>query len=279
MVKRLILVALLAVSCGRLEIQNMLYPLVPDVNDRVSSSLEWNENHPPVTLSAPSDYRFYACSDIHIIDDRPVRFQSMVDVAADDPKCAFYLCLGDLLFGKGHMDWISEIMSSSSATGFTLVGNHDLLFGLWDYWKDTFHRSTYYFFVETPSGKDLYVMLDSASGTLGEKQSAWLEKLLADERPSCRHCIVSVHTNILRTDASQFPSTNFTREETWYLLDLMSRSRADLMIAGHDHVRDVSSFGGVTYITLDNLKDYSSNASYLAVDVGEGLEYEFIECK
>jgi len=279
MVKKLILAAFLAVSCGRLEIQNMILPLVPDVNKRVEASLEWNETHPPVTLSAPADYRFYACSDIHIIEDRPVFFQRMADACAGDPKAAFYLCLGDLLFGKDHMDWIADVMSSSPATGFILVGNHDLLFGLWDTWKELFHSSTYYFFVDTPAGKDLYIMLDSSSGTLGERQSEWLEDVLADVRPSCRHCVVSVHTNILRTDTSQFPSTNFTREETWYLLDLMTRSKVDMMIAGHDHVRDVSSFNGVTYITLDNLKDYSPIASYMTVDVGEGLDYNFVECK
>lgn len=277
MVKRLILAALLAVSCGRLEIQNILFPLVPDVNDRVEASFKWNENHPPVTLSAPADYRFYAGSDIHIVDERPVFFERMTSTCAEDPAAAFYLCLGDLLFGKEHMDWIADIMASSTAPGFILVGNHDLLFGLWDTWKATFHSSTYYFFVDTPAGKDLYIMLDSASGTLGEKQAKWLEGVLADVRPSCRHCVVSVHTNIFRTDATQFPSTNFTREETWFLLDLMTRSKVDMMIAGHDHVRDVSFFNGVTYITLDSLKDDSPSASYMTVDVGDGLEYKFVE--
>ena len=59
----------------------------------------------------------------------------------------------------------------------------------------------------------------------------------------------------------------------------MSRSKVDMMIAGHDHVRDVSSFNGVTYITLDNINDYSPIASYLTVDVGDSLDYKFVECK
>ncbi|MBO4340049.1 MAG: metallophosphoesterase [Bacteroidales bacterium] len=281
MVRRLffILIALSALSCGKLEMVNMFLPLSGDVNSRVEESLAWNESAGVTTLTVTKDpYRWYVCSDIHIDTAPPARFAEMVAREKADEDAFFYQMLGDILFGKDHLDWVSGIMlDPANDPGFAIVGNHDLYFDGWDAWRAVFHSSTYYYFVQTPVARDLYLMLDSANGTLGERQLEWLEDVLERERPGCRHCFVSVHTNILRTDASQLPSTNFTLEETYRILDIMTRGKVDLMLAGHDHVRDVSRFGEVSYITLDSIKDGADNASYLTLDTGESVSYEFVE--
>lgn len=276
--KVLILAAALSVSCGKLDIVNMLLPLSTDVNKRVEQSLEWNKSAGTTTISVPEDsYRFYVCSDVHVEEARPARFARMVETEKEDQDAFFYQVLGDLLFGTEHLDWITDIvLDPANDPSFVIAGNHDLFFDMWDTWRENFHTSTYYYFVKTPSATDLYIMLDSANGTLGEKQTAWLEEVIRENRPGCRHCIVSVHTNMFRTDTSQFPSTNFTLEETYRLTSLFSRSSVDLVLSGHDHVHDVSSFGGVTYITLDDIKDNTDHASYMTVDVGTGVEYAFV---
>ena len=70
--------AALCFSCEKLEIKNMLFPYADDVNTRVAESLGWNEGAGVTTVTVPADaYRFYACSDIHIEDDRPANFQQM----------------------------------------------------------------------------------------------------------------------------------------------------------------------------------------------------------
>ena len=114
---------------------------------------------------------------------------------------------------------------------------------------------------------------------MGEKQLAWLECVFATQRPGCRHCIVGVHTNMFRTDASQLPSTNFTLEETYRLTALFSKNNVDTVLSGHDHFRDVSVYNGVTYITLDQIKDGTSNASYMIFDMGQCVDYQFVPCK
>ena len=277
----LILAAALCFSCEKLEIKNMLFPYADDVNTRVAESLGWNDGAGVTTVTVPADaYRFYACSDIHIEDDRPANFQQMVQKEMADEKGAFYLVLGDLLFGKDHMEWVAETMNAAgNDPGFIIAGNHDIFYGGWEQWKDLFHSSTYYFFVQTPSAKDIYIMLDSANGTLGEKQLAWLEDVLGSQRPGCRHCIVCVHTNMFRTDISQFPSTNFTLEETYRLTALFSKNSVEFVLSGHDHFRDVSVYDGVTYITLDQIKDGTSNASYMTFDIGQNIDYQFVSCK
>lgn len=278
--KKLALILLLfsSISCGKLDLVNMFLPLSTDVNKRVEQSLEWNKGAGVTTLSVPEDtYRFYACSDVHLEETRPANFSSMIEKEKADEKAAFYLVLGDLLFGKDHMEWVSEIMDApGNDPGFIIAGNHDIFYGGWEQWKDLFHSSTYYFFVQTPSAKDIYVMLDSANGTLGEKQLAWLKDVLENQRPGCRHCFVCVHTNFFRTDASQLPSTNFTLEETYTLTSLFSKSSVDFVLGGHDHFRDVSTYDGVTYITLDQIKDGTDNASYMVFDTGQNIDYQFI---
>lgn len=279
--KKLALILLLvsSVSCGKLDLVNMFLPLSTDVNKRVEQSLEWNKGAGVTTLSVPEDtYRFYACSDIHIEETRPANFSSMIEKEKADEKSAFYLVLGDLLFGKDHMEWVSEIMDApGNDPGFIIAGNHDIFYDGWAQWKDLFHSSTYYFFVQTPSAKDIYIMLDSANGTLGEKQLDWFRDVLENQRPGCRHCFVCVHTNFFRTDASQLPSTNFTLEETYTLTSLFSKSSVDFVLGGHDHFRDVSTYDGVTYITLDQIKDGTDNASYMVFDTGQNMDYQFIK--
>lgn len=278
--KKLALILLLvsSVSCGKLDLVNMFLPLSTDVNKRVEQSLEWNKGAGVTTLSVPEDtYRFYACSDIHLEETRPANFSSMIEKEKADEKAAFYLVLGDLLFGKDHMEWVSEIMDApGNDPGFIIAGNHDIFYGGWEQWKNLFHSSTYYFFVQTPSAKDIYIMLDSANGTLGEKQLDWLRDVLENQRPGCRQCFVCVHTNFFRTDASQLPSTNFTLEETYTLTSLFSKSSVDFVLGGHDHFRDVSTYDGVTYITLDQIKDGTDNASYMVFDTGQNIDYQFI---
>ena len=280
MVRRLIVILLATglLSCERLDIVNMLLPLAKDVNKRVEESLAWNSTASVQTISVPDDdYRWYVCSDVHIEDARPANLKAMVQAEKADEKAYFYQLLGDLIFGREHMDWVTEIVDDpANDPGFVIIGNHDLFFDNWDAWKGAFHTSTYYYFVQTPGFKDIYIMLDSANGTLGEKQTDWLVDVLSKQRPGCRHCFVSVHTNIFRSDLSQFPSTNFTLEETYYLLDLMSHGSVDMMIAGHDHSRDVTTYNGVTYITLDQIKDGASNASYMVVGVGQTVDYQFV---
>ena len=272
-----ILAAALACSCGKLEIANMLFPYAQDVNERVEESLALNSGIGVTTLTVPSDsYRFYACSDIHIQENRPANFQAMVQKERADEGSFFYLLLGDVLFGKEHMEWVADIMNApENHPGFIIAGNHDIFYGGWEQWKVLFGSSTYYFFVQTPSARDIFIMLDSANGTLGEKQLEWLRDVLDKDRAGCRHCIVGVHTNMFRTDLSQFPSTNFTLEETYTLTSLFSKAGVDIVLSGHDHVRDVTPYDGVTYITLDQIKDGTSNASYLTVDVDDGVEFDF----
>ena len=280
MVKRILTVlASLAMllSCDKLDLVHMVVPVSPDVNSRVEASLQYNADAGVTILYSLSDtYHTYICSDIHV-EESPVRFRQMLQDLGKDHIAVCYQMLGDILFGKEHLEDVVSIMQDSSCgKGFAALGNHDIIFNFWGRWQEAFHSSCYYYTVATPLHRDMYIVLDSASGLLGESQKAWLENVLRNKRPSFRNCVVSTHANLLRTDGSQFPSSNYSLDETFYLMDLFRRYNVDMFIAGHDHHRSVNTTGGVTYITLDDIKEKTANASYLILESGDNLSYRFV---
>ena len=136
--------------------------------------------------------------------------------------------------------------------------------------------SVYWFEVSYGSGKDLFITLDSASGTLGRKQMEWLKELLAIRRSDYRHCVVFTHTNIFYTDNSQTGSGNMAMEETCVLTDLLARHNVTLCLQGHDHSREDLTFGGVRYTIVGTIRDEVDNPEYLIIRLSDsGVEYSW----
>lgn len=273
---------LMMTGCKKLDIAGMFLHKGTDVRIRVQQSLEYNEEHGYPSVTVPNDdYRFYVCADIHA-EGYPKRFAEMVRRENADTMSYFYLVLGDLIWTQEHMSHFPEIMPIEPGThvgedtGFMIVGNHDLFYDNWDGWRAMFHTSTYYIEVHTPHYNDLFIMLDSGSGSLGDNQTDWLKRILKDKRPNYRHCIVCLHNNLFRTDHSQLPSSNLPLEETYALMRLFADNNVDLVLQGHDHYRSIMDFEDVQYIDLDDLKDDSPQASYLTVDVSSTIGYDFI---
>ena len=60
-------------------------------------------------------------------------------------------------------------------------------------------------------------------------------------------------------------------------MDLMSRNSVEMVIMGHFHACEQRQFGGVTYVMTDNLNEGKLTPSYLVVNVGEKVTYEYEE--
>ena len=175
----------------------------------------------------------------------------------------------------------AAVADSTSATAgcapvMAIVGNHDLFFGQWEDYKRYFGSSTYCFTVATPNYRDLYVMLDSGGGCHGRRQIEWLREVLK-HRGQYRYCVVCSHVNLFRTDLSQFISGNLPLEETYDLMRLLSDSHVDLYMQGHDHHREELAYEGVHYVSLDCLKDNADNASWLMLQAGNRLTWDYME--
>jgi hypothetical protein len=148
-----------------------------------------------------------------------------------------------------------------------LAGNHDTYFDQWSEYYKLFGSSTYFFVVKTPTTSDLFIALETASGTLGKLQKKWLEDILSEKRSQHRYCFILTHTNFFDTELSQFPSGNYSLEETAFLTNIFDRYDVSLIINGHDHYYDYVVLDGIRYLTLEDAQDSDNEPTYFAINV------------
>lgn len=284
MVKRILLYAttLMMTGCGKVDLSGFFISPGDNVDSRFEQSIGYTGDKPLDIIETDEEYVAYICTDIHL-DKTQINLDAFMSDMRNDEKASLGLILGDVIDRKGKMlafasalEW-KENEQKFNRPVFVIPGNHDMFFGQWDEFKELFGASVYYVEIQSPTGTDLVIALDSASGTLGKKQMEWLKTLLATSRSSYRHCIIITHTNIFKTDNSQMTSGNMPLEETIALTDLFSTYGVDMVFQGHDHYREDLYFKGVRYTTVGTIKDTAESPEYLKVHVSpNGFEYEWV---
>jgi predicted phosphodiesterase len=274
-------------ACGpdaRLDMIGTISGTSPRIDQRLADSEKYNATHPFVTLKAYDEtYHVYVCTDTHMTTE-VTRWQYFIDTYRNDILCPVAIHLGDIVDAQGHFDEVYNAFtaipknSTKQDTLMVVAGNHDICFSQWPAFVETFKTSTYYFIVETPKGKkDLYIMYDSADGTMGTKQLAWLKSILEWAcNEEFRHIIVGTHTHFFKRDNSQEIATNYTIEETYALLNLFQSHGVDMIWTGHDHCREVTYYKNMTSIIVDSMKEDDKAPHYMRVIMGDKITYDFI---
>jgi len=264
--------ALLVTACGKIEGPTSSSELI---DKRFQESMEWNMKHPYTEINVESDdYTILTMADVHV--GGTINLDRFLNIARNE-KPAAVIIDGDLNGGKveDYDKFEKHYPKSDSLRSFYLAGNHDLWHNGWEEFYKRYGSSSYYFTVKTPSGTDLYICLDTGGGTLGKLQTEWFTEILHTMRSSFRRCMVITHINLFRPRKTE--STNLVEEELVFLMDLFARNTVDMVITGHDHIRDVEVFGVTTYIMVDAMEDGLSNAGYMNLRVRNGiLEYNFM---
>ena len=277
-------------ACGpdaRLDMVGMFAGSSPTIDKRFEQSMEYNKQTGYATIQAPSDnYNVYVCTDTHIHHTRK-RWEYFINAYRGDKLCPLAVHLGDIIDAITDFGYIEEalephpltaILPTKPDTLMAVCGNHDIYFKQWEQFIQTFKRSSYYFIVETPSGaKDLFVVYDSADGTIGSKQLQWLrETLVWAESQTFRHIIACTHTHFFKRDGSQGHTSNYTLEETYALLNLLTEHGVEMLWSGHDHSREITQVKDMTCIVVDSMKDEDKEPYYMLVSMGEKIDYEFV---
>lgn len=279
-----VLLMVILLSCGKnIDYAGLFYTINESPDERFAQSMEYNVDHGYDTITGvPDDYEVYVMSDIHVdfSTDNLDRFVS--DYLADTVAAPFALCLGDLINATDHWDYFDEHVqpvAEAERKIYYTVGNHDIYFDQWPEFRSRYHTSTYWFEVQTVSNfKDLYISIDSGNGTLGVDQREWLENILRKKKnQGYRHIIVFTHTHFFKKDTSQGHTSNFNLEETYDLLDLFDRYDVSLVLQGHSHSRDLTTFKDVVYLRVDALEDHYPDAYYTILNVGNYINFEFIK--
>lgn len=272
MVRRIsyFVMVLVFVACERMDITGFFVSPGDNVDRRFSQSLEYTGDSPYAVVEASEEYVFYVCTDAHL-DRTWDNLDAFVCAFRNDEDASFGLFLGDAVERKGMMEafasaveW-NEVSQKYDYPLFAVPGNHDMFFSQWDDFRHHFRASVYYVEVKAGGDTDLFIALDSASGTLGGKQMKWLRQLLETSRGGYRHCVVFTHTNMFYTDSSQGLSGNMPLEETLAMTELFDRYDVEVVFQGHAHCRQEILYRGCRYITVGAVEDASRSPEYLEV--------------
>lgn len=246
-----------------------------NIDERFGQSMSFNslQDEPEIMVNE-SAYTFLAAGDLHVGTTQ--NFDLLLQ-RADTAECSFFVLAGDLTTGNedDYMVFNDHLSTNAAVPYFLTAGNHDLYFDGWRHFYRLFGSSVYSFSVKTHYGADLFIILDTGSGTLGDKQLKWLTNILKKERQMYNHCIVVTHVNFFR--ARKTSSTNLLVEEVGYLINLFAETNVDMVIMGHDHNRAVEKYGSTVYVTMDALEDGHKTPSYLRVTCESNrLNYRFV---
>ena len=268
----LLILSILA-GCDYADMKGMFIANDP-VNQRFEQSMEWNGIHPFREISVPADnYTILTIGDSHVGETE--NLDIFLHLAKEQAVEAVVM-VGDITNGneEDYTEFNKYLPLQDSLVSFLIPGNHDLYFSGWNSFFSLFGSSVYYFSILTPDDKDLFICLDTGSGTLGEPQLDWFKDVLTNIRPDYRRCIVLTHNNLFRLRRTS--STNPLVEELHVLLDLFLRHEVDMVITGHDHVHDSQVFGNTTHIVMDALKVGIKNAGYFELNITNGtITYSF----
>ena len=273
-------------ACGpdaRLDMVGMFAGTSPTINDRFEISQAYNQQMGFDTLQAPDDYHVYVCTDTHITKKRN-RWEHFIASYRADKLCPVAVHLGDIIDARTDVAYVEEALAPQVEgthkhdTLMAVCGNHDIYFQLWEKFLRVFKTSTYYFVVQTPLGKqDLFIVYDSADGTVGKQQLDWLKETLAwADTQNFRHIVACTHTHFFKRDGSQGHTSNYTIEETYALLNLFTQHNVKMVWSGHDHSREITQVKGMTCIVVDSMTEHDEHPYYMLVTMGDKIDYEFI---
>ena len=260
----------------------------PDVDVRFENSMQYAESHAPFSMLVDDNYCVYVGGDSHVDSTSRNLEQFMLSYRADS-TAVFALHVGDFVNAQGNYERFYKAtqvlpdgyIRKTYDTLLVTCGNHDILFGQWKEYLKYYKTSSYWFETvsrTTGAPLDLFISIDTSSGTVGRKQLDWLRGLLAEKsQEKYRHIIIFTHTNFFKQDSSQGLSTNFSLEETTELTGLFTRYGVTMVWNGHDHSREVTTYGSVTYITLDAMKDPAQPACYMVARMGDSVTYDFVK--
>ena len=278
----LILVAALLICCESIDIKGLIMPTGDVVDKRFERSMELNGNKVVARVDVEEEYKVYVCADPHV-EGTYKNLRAFCTQQRNNREASFGVVLGDCDNLRNTLPTYLEAIrfveeeQTINSPIFTLIGNHDLYFNGWDEFAELMGPSVYWFEAQYATGCDLYIALDSASGTLGYKQMAWLREFIETERAKYRHCIVMTHTNLFYTDNTQLGSGNMPLEETATLAELFSKNNVTLCLQGHDHFREDLRLGGVRYTIVPTIGDLSHKPEYLVLHItNEGAELEWM---
>lgn len=262
---KIIWVMIICISCESYDFGGML-AAGSSVEQRFGEAMSepLNQYYPREIEVADANYGFAVVTDMHVKSEDWDRVADFVASVVCERNLAL-MPLGDYMYIAGEpLGKLAHLMREGGALHvFPAIGNHEVYKnGYQDTYRQIFGPTCYFFKVRAGGVSDLFLVLDSANGTLGRKQMEWMQGVLSEERSSCRHCFVFTHANFFNPSGYLDFITTYPVEEQMKLLDIFAKNRVTTLFSGHSHHHDRTVVRSVEYITLDSWVD---NRTYCAV--------------
>ena len=278
----LVIVSLGMCGCNQLDLKGMFMPTGEGVEKRFRQSVEMNSDLKVEGVKTQESYTFYVATDPHVAETHD-NLDVFNDALRNDAEASFGVILGDCIDVKDNLPAYMDALSYSPERHacnhkiFHVLGNHDLFFNGWVNFKEIVGPAVFWYEVSFDGGKDLYVSLDTATGSLGRKQTDWFKSFLAERRADYRHCVILTHTNFFYTDGTQGSSGNMPFEESMALIDFLGKNDVSLVLQGHDHFREDLTYADVRYVVLGAISDVIEEPEYLKISVSkDSIDLEFV---
>ncbi len=270
-----IFISFLLFSCDQFEMRGFV-AAYESADQRFQQSMEWNRRNPyQEIVTVKDDYSLYCTADSHVGDTK--KLDIFLRNALESEAKALVM-VGDITTGNAEDidNFKLWLPAREIIPAFLVAGNHDLYFDGWKKFYSLFGSSTYIFFVRTPVFTDMYICLDTGSGTMGSEQIDWLRNVLETERLNYRNCVLFTHNNLFRIRHTV--TGNPFVEELQVLLEMCVKYNINMIVSGHDHKKNVTSIGNTTFITMDHLQDNRKNSGYLKLLIKGGkIHFEFVQ--
>lgn len=211
----------------------------------LSSSIE-----PPYTdtLRNAYDYSFAFCGDPHMLSEGDGCFPELDKCIRSSP-IKFAVFGGDLTFlGKEaeYKNFVDHV-NALTVPSYAALGNHDLYNNGWEnYWRNL-GPSSYSFY----GGNAKFVVIDTASGEIGQAQMEWIHKELKENKQPLLFVVSHMPIYGGSHDSYEFPKT----EEREELIGLFEKYEVDCVFEGHYHGYVELDINGVRYVTSGSFSE------------------------
>jgi predicted phosphodiesterase len=253
----LIFCIMVLASC---EVDPSGFAVSSDVDDRFDESTALPDKS-NVSIGG-TDFSFIVISDTHALHGTHAKLVELKDKLL--PGDQFILICGDVSACGYEEDYNAfyNALNHSGLPFYPTIGNHDLYFGGWRYYKNILGKPCYTF----TAGPARIIALDSANGTLGGKQKTWLEQTLQSKTEPL--CFAFTHF--------EFFNPGFTdMEEVYYLMNLFEKNHVQYVFMGHTHWFYHKVVNGVNYINVPSFEDGQGEKYYIRMFVnGTNISYQ-----
>jgi predicted phosphodiesterase len=163
---------------------------------------------------------------------------------------------------------VSSDRANLNAPLYPVLGNHDLYNNGIIYFNSFFGRSIY----QLNFAASRLIFLDSASGSLGSKQKAWLGEILKNNTK--QNLFIFTHYSLQDDETQSFTSFPY-EEEKYYLMELCRQYQVDYFISGHLHFFSENTINNVHYINCNNAFDDNESAILFTV-ANQNISYRLL---